>query len=230
MATFLTDMMEKGYTQDEVFVVLFEPEKEKKRRQILAIVTKTVDAHRLQKMRELLTYEKLATFRRMNGFDRDVDREDDWRSLPPTPQEYNASLRYELQKLKDAISIATFRRMNGFDRDVDREDDWRSLPPTPQEYIASLRYELQKLKDAISMPRQKVSNLIDEIEEGRIDPERGELESSSAGTGLETPGQQCPPNGGIWETGRTTADNILTAGVGSNQEGSISSPRNAWTR
>ena len=57
--------------------------------------------------------------------------------------------------------------MNGFDRDVDRVDDWRSLPPTPQEYNANLRYELQKLKDAISMPSQKVSNLINEIEEGK---------------------------------------------------------------
>ena len=41
----------------------------------------------------------------MNGFDRDVDREYDWRSLPPTPQEFHASLRLELQKLKDAISM-----------------------------------------------------------------------------------------------------------------------------
>ena len=142
MTTFLTDMIEKGYTQDEVFAVLFESEREKKGKEMLAIVTKTAYAHRLEKMRELLTYEKLATFRRMNGFDRDVDFVDGWRSLPPTPQEYNASLRYELQKLKDAIS----------------------------------------------MPRQKVSNLINEIEEGRMDPERGELKSSSAGTGLETPG------------------------------------------
>ena len=63
-----------------------------------------------------------------------------------------------------------------------------------------------------------------ESNEGRMDPERGELESSSAGTGLETPGQQCPPNEGIRETGRTTADGILTAGVGSNQRGNISSP------
>ena len=59
--------------------------------------------------------------------------------------------------------------------------------------------------------------------EGKMDPERGELKSSSAGTGLETPGQQCPPNEGIWETGRTTADGILTAGVGSSQGGNISS-------
>ena len=32
--------------------------------------------------------------------------------------------------------------------------------------------------------------------EGRTDPERGELELHSAGTGLETPGQQCTPNEG----------------------------------
>ena len=32
--------------------------------------------------------------------------------------------------------------------------------------------------------------------EGRMDPERGQLESPSAGTGFETPGQQCLPN---WE-------------------------------
>ena len=60
--------------------------------------------------------------------------------------------------------------------------------------------------------------------EGKMGPELEKLELPSAGTGLETPGQQCPPNEGIWETGRTTAFGILTAGVGSNQGGSISSP------
>ena len=70
-----------------------------------AIVTETVNAHRLEKIRELLAFKKLATFRRMNGFDRDVDRDYDWRSLPPTPQEFCASLRLELQKLKYAISM-----------------------------------------------------------------------------------------------------------------------------
>ena len=103
--TFLTDMMGNGYTQEEVFAVLFESVEEKKRRQMLTIVTKTVDDHRLQKMTDLLTFEKLATFRRMKGFDRVVDGEDDWRSLPPTPQEFCASLRSDLQKLRDAISM-----------------------------------------------------------------------------------------------------------------------------
>ena len=47
-----------------------------------------------------------------------------------------------------------------------------------------------------------------------------EVESPSAATGLETPGQQCPPNG---ETGRTTADGYLLVGMGS-QGGDTSSP------
>ena len=44
-----------------------------------------------------------------------------------------------------------------------------------------------------------------------MNPELTEFKSSSAGTGLETPGQQCDP---IWEIGLTTADGFLTAGVG----------------
>ena len=60
-----------------------------------------------------------------------------------------------------------------------------------------------------------------ENNEERSNPERGELEPPSAGTGYETPGQQCHRT---WETGRTTADGFLTTGVGSNQGGDISSP------
>ncbi|CAM9975655.1 unnamed protein product, partial [Ascophyllum nodosum] len=55
-------------------------------------------------------------------------------------------------------------------------------------------------------------------------PELEELESSSAGTGLETPGQQCPPKEGTWDQERTTASGFLTAGVGSSQGKNISSP------
>ena len=55
-------------------------------------------------------------------------------------------------------------------------------------------------------------------------PELEELESPSAGTGLETPGQQCTTNEGTWDQGRTTASGFLTAGVDSYQEGNISSP------
>ena len=68
-----------------------------------------VAAHRLKNMREFLAYQELATWRRMNGFDRVVEGEescfDGHRSLPPTPQEYHAGLRHELNTLNDAISM-----------------------------------------------------------------------------------------------------------------------------
>ena len=109
MATFLTDMMEKGYTQEEVFDVVFESEQDRNCRRMQAIVTESVDANRLRKVRDLLAFEKLATWRRMNGFDRVVEGEENWfhghRSLPLTPEQYTASLRSELQNLKNAISI-----------------------------------------------------------------------------------------------------------------------------
>ena len=52
--------------------------------------------------------------------------------------------------------------------------------------------------------------------EGRMDPERGQLESSSAGTGFETPGQRCLPN---LEMGRIPGDGCLLVGVSPNLEG-----------
>ena len=57
-----------------------------------------------------------------------------------------------------------------------------------------------------------------------MDPEPTELEPPSAGTGFETPGQQCFLNGERWETVRTIADGYLLAGMGSNQGGDTSSP------
>ena len=60
--------------------------------------------------------------------------------------------------------------------------------------------------------------------EGKMGPELEELESPSAGTSLETPGQQCPPNEGTWDQGRITTSGILTTGVGSYQEGNVLSP------
>ena len=61
MATFLTDLMKKGYTQDEIFAVIFESEGKRKRRRMQAIVIETVAAHHLKKIREFLAYQELAT-------------------------------------------------------------------------------------------------------------------------------------------------------------------------
>ena len=50
---------------------------------------------------------------------------------------------------------------------------------------------------------------MEESIEGKIESELGELESSSAGTGFEAPGQQCLSN---WEMERTTVDGCLLVG------------------
>ena len=63
---------------------------------------------------------------------------------------------------------------------------------------------------------EKKNKGVEEKDQGRMNPEPTELELPSACTGLETPGQQCPPNG---ETRRTTADGYLLVGVGSNSGG-----------
>ena len=106
---FLTDVMKKGYSEEEILAVLVESEQDRKSRRVLAKVTETVEAHRLQQMKGLLTLEKLATWRRMNGFDRVVDGEDNWfhgpRLLPPTPEEFTESLWCEVNALNDAISM-----------------------------------------------------------------------------------------------------------------------------
>ena len=61
-------------------------------------------------------------------------------------------------------------------------------------------------------------------EAGTMDPEQDQLESPSAGTGLEQPGQQCPPNGETWETAQTIADGYLLVDMDSNQGGNTSPP------
>ena len=241
--TFLTDMMEKGYTQEEVFAVLFESEQDKKRRRMLAIVTEMVDAHRLQKRRDLLTFKEVAIWRRINGFDRVMDGEDSWfhaHLIPPTPQEFSASLRSDLQELKNVISMPAETRP--WQKTMDFVNALEQGKVSDEKFAVLKRFVEKQGREAAQVTVTPVDTVqhcspcpLDteplpdvciklESNEGRMDPERGELKSSSAGTGLETPGQQCPPNEGMWETGRTTADGILTAGVGSNQGGSISSP------
>ena len=118
-----------GYSEEEIFAVLHESERDRKRRRMLAKVNETVEARRLQLMKDLQALEKLATWRRMNGFDRVVDGEDN--------------------------------RFHGP----------RSFPPTPEKFAASLWPEVNTLKYAVSMPRQKVSNLINAIEQGKVSDE-----------------------------------------------------------
>ena len=75
-----------------------------------------VAAHRLQQMKDLLALEKLATWRKTNGFDRVADGQDNWfhgpRSLPPTPEEFAADLWCEVNALKYAISMPSQKISN----------------------------------------------------------------------------------------------------------------------
>ena len=245
MATSLTDMMEKGYTQKEVFDVIFESEREKKHRRMQAIVTETVNVHRLKKMKELPAYEKLATWRRMNGFDRVVEGKKTWfhghRSLPPTTGQHTASLRSDLQKLKDAISMpAEDTVTRPWQKTIDFVDGLKEK--LADKKLAVIKRDVEKRSRGAAQAQVTVTPM-DTVQrcspcpldpepsssvyvklkntESKMGPELEELESPSARTGLETPGQQCPPNEGIWENGRTTASGILTAGVDSNQGGNF---------
>ena len=115
----------------------------------------------------------------------------------------------------------------------------------PDEQLAAIkRYVERRSREAVQVtvtpvntarhciprsPNPEISSDVyvsmEEKDESRMNPELTELESSSAGTGLETPAHQCLPNEGISETGRTIADGHLLVGMGSNQGGDISSSK-----
>ena len=186
----------------------------------------------------------------MNGFDRVVEGEENWfhvhRSLPPTPEQYTASLRSDLKKLKDAISMPDETETRPRQKTMDIIDGRRS--DSLDELLAN--FEFARIKGWAEKPSREAAQVtvtpVDTVQhsspcsldpepspdvcfnlennKGRMDPELEELETPSAGTDLETPGQQCPPNEGTWEQGRTTANGFLTAGVDSSQGGRISSP------
>ena len=212
MTTFLTNLMKKGYTQDEIFALIFESERERKRRRVQAIVGETVAAQRLKTVREFLAYQELATWRRMNGFDRVADGENNWfhgpRSLPPTPKTFAADLWCEVNALKDAISLPRQKNSNligaieqGKVSDKGFAILKRLMEKLDREAVQVTATQVNTVQHSSPCPLDLESSpdvCIDlQNNEGRMDPEmEEELESPSAGTGLETPGQQGPPNEG----------------------------------
>ena len=161
---------------------------------MLAIVTETVEVHRLQKRRDLLTFEKLATWRRINGFDRVVDDKDNWfhgpHSLPPTPQEFTASLRSDLQELKNAILMPPKTRP--WQKTTEFVDGLKGKLPD-EEFAVIKRYVEKRSRKAAqaqvtvtpvdtvqycspsSQTPEPLPNVCVKLEnnEGRMDPERG---------------------------------------------------------
>ena len=206
-------------------------------------------------MKDLQAREKVATWRRRNGFDRIAAGDNQWasRPLPLTPEQFTQSLWSELNALRDAISIAEGDRFSLRAKSFINEVGQCTINSTEaigqftanmtDEEFATLRRLVEKRdREAAQItvtpvdtvqycsPRPQTPEPSPDVcvsfesNEGKMDPERDELESSSAGTGLETPGQQCPPNKGTWEKGRTIADGYFLVGMGSNQGGDNSSP------
>ena len=241
--SFLPDIVKKGWTEEEVFGICFESERERNRRRLQAIVCD----HHLKQVKEFLLYNELAIWRRENGFDQVMEGEESCfpghYSLPPTPQEYYASLWCEVNALKDAISIPAKSRprqkdsmdelLAKFDyaeikRCIDKQ--CREEAQAKAQMTAKPVGTVQQYGPSSPNPDRPSGVLCNLENEGTMSQELEELTSSSTGTGLNTPGQQCPPNEGVWETGRIIADGILTAGVDSSKEGNISSPMESTER
>ena len=108
--TFPTGMIEIWKCSDEELKTMLDEAREaSKHSRRLDKVMGIVAAHRLKNMREFVAYQELATWRRMNGFDRVVEGKESCfnghRSLPPTPQEYYAGLWSKVNALKAAIPM-----------------------------------------------------------------------------------------------------------------------------
>ena len=227
----------KKYSDDELKEMLEESREASMHLRKLDRVMDTVADHRLKELQYFQSREQLATWRRTHGYDRDDS------CIPGTlhlsPQEFTASLRSDLQELKDAISMSG--RTRPWQKTRKFLDGLKGNLPD-EELAAIKRYVERRSREASQVTVTPVStaqhcilrslNLeipsdvyvsMEEKDEGRMNPGPTELESPPAGTGLETPGQHCPPNEGTWETGRTIADGYLLVGVGSNQVEDISS-------
>ena len=163
------------------------------------------------------------------------------RSLPPTPEEYYASLWLEVDALKDAISIQAEsrpRQKGSMDKllakfeyaEIKRCMDKRCREEEQAQMTVKPVGTVQRYCSPCSPNPDRPSDVCFNLEnnEDEMDLELGKLKSSSAVTGLNTPGQQCPQNEGIRETGKTTASGILmTAGAGPSRGENISSTERA---
>ena len=250
---FLIGVVKMGYSKEGISAVLSELEQARKHRQKLAKVTETVSAYRLREMKYFQARGQLATWRRTHGYDRDDSWMHS--TFPLSPQEFTASLWSELNALRDAISMSERDRFSPRAKSFIKEVGQGTVNSTDaigqftanmtdEEFAILKRLVEKRDREAVQVTVTPVSTAqhciphslnpkipsdvyvsMEEKDEGRMNPEPTELETPSAGTGIETPGQQCPPNEGIWETRRTIADGYLLVGMGSNQGGDISPPK-----
>ena len=236
--TFPTVVVKMEHSNVEISAVLGASEQKRKRLQKQGKAMEAVAAYRLKELQYFQAREQLATWRRTHGYDRD----DSWMhgTLPLSRRKFTASLWSDLQELKDAISMSG--RARPWQKARELLDGLKG--DLPDEELAAIKWYVERQSREVAqvtatsvstahncIPRSLNPDIpsvvyvsMEEKDEGRINPEPTELESPSASTGLETPGQQRPPNEGAWETGRTIADGFLLVGMGSNQVKDIFSP------
>ena len=167
----------------------------------------------------------------MDGFDRVAADDNLWasRQLPLTPEQFTQNLWSEANALKAAISMLAEDTMTRpWQKTIDFVDELKGK--LPEEELAVIKKYVEKRSGDEAAQAQVTVTPVDTVQhcspcspntdmpsgvyfrlentEGEMCPELEELESPSAGTGLKTSGHLCPPNEGIWETGRTT-NNIL---------------------
>ena len=204
-----------------------------------------------QAVEQLATWRRAYGYNRIEA----DDNQRASRPLSLTPEQFTQSLWSELNALKDADSMPEgdifSPRAKSFIKEI-RQGTLNSTDAIEQSTANMTDEELAILKrlaekqdhEAAQVTVTPVSTAqhciprslnpeipsdvylnMEEKDEGRMNPELTEFKPSSAGTGIETPGLQCPPNGGTWETGRTIADGYLLVDRGSNQRGDIYSPK-----
>ena len=191
---------------------------------------------------QLATWRRAHGYDRITGDDKQWAS----RPLPLTPEQVTQSLWSELKALRDAISMPKgdgfSQRTKSFIKEIGQGTvnstdaiGQSTANLTDAEFVMLKRLVEKRDRDAAhataapadtaqyrspNSPNHEIPSYvcvcIGGKEAGMVDPEQDQLDPPSAGTGLETPGQQCPPNG---ETGRTTADGCLLVGVGSNSGG-----------
>ena len=160
------------------------------------------------------------------------------RPLPLTPEQFTQSLWSELNALRDAISMPEGDRFSpraksfikGIGQGTVNSTDaiGQSTANMTDEEFAILKRLVEKRDCEVAqvtvtpvstaqhcIPRSLNPEIpsdvyvsMEEKDKGRTNPEPTELETPSAAR-IETPGQQCPPSEGTWETGRTIADGYL---------------------
>ena len=243
--TFPTGVETRKHSDEELTAMLDEAREASKYAHKLGRVMGIVAAHRLKQMREFLMYEELAIWRRENGFGRVVEGEESCfyvhRSLPPTPEQYYVSLWSEVDALKDAILMPrqkVSRLINAIEQGKLSAEEYATLKRLVEKRVREAAQMTITPVDTVQhcspisqtpVPPSGMYFNLENNEDG-MGPELEKLESSSADTGLEATGQQCPPNEGVWETGRITANGFLTAGVNSRKKGNISSSTERATR